>query len=239
MPALTPIQEELLDTIYDRFRSTSAWPTTTQLEIDFRARGSAKRLATEIGRELVVWEWSGPESQCYLTVRGLATRAGAQPDVARFLTAVRYLASRYVQSVGEVQVSAAELVQELGFSEDEARRVAALIRREPELLASYTIPPSPQWPTFAPSRLAIRLEHVASLGEYWQAIDRFIDDERSAAVHSQAAVHEQEAPIQSLARPPLSERVTSFLEAERAKRGLLWAVLAGLASLIFAALALL
>ncbi len=239
MSGLTPLEEKFLDRVWAYFEKTGSWPSTSLLVIEFRKEGNARKIAAQIGRDSVVWEGSSTNAACYLTLKGVATRRGSERIIESFLGAVRHLGQRYVETGGDVSVSAEDFVTRLGLSEAEARQAAELILREGDLKSSATVPPFPAWPSFKPYKLAMHLESVQSLDEYWETRDRFDHDEREAAslLHrSHRLITEDEEPVE-LHAPKPRNKVIAFLEKERTERGWLYAAIATIIGLLLAALA--
>lgn len=217
---LTAIEEKFLERVWEHFRETGSWPRTALLEREFRTDGNAKKIAAQIGRDYLVWEHrSDGSGLCYLTLRTIATRKGSEQTIENFLAAIRHLGRRYADAGGDVSVSAGEFVTELGFSEAEARRIADLIRYETaQLTRGSSWPPAPDWPSFQVDRLAMYLENVSSVDEYWRIYEWFEQEEREASFlfhHGPVGPRIQEVPREWSTR--VSGRVFRRVAAETTK----------------------
>ena len=190
----------LLQAVYDDFREHAAWPLVRRLEIDLEDRldplGGLQQICVSIGSDKIVCGSSYDiNGECRLRLPGFPECHGAEDDIKRFLGAVRYCATRYREAKGaNVSVSAGAFVDDLGYSEQEARRVGLMLLDESDLWTMMTRPPD-AWPTFTPGPLARLMKDVVSLEEFFAVIKQAEDRARAAAM-GRAPSHGPQPPLQ-------------------------------------------
>src|SRR5881296_2981255 len=136
----------LLQAVYDHFREHAAWPLVRQLEIELEDQldplGGLQQVCVAIGSDNVVCGSSyDVNGVCRLRLGGFLGCRGAEDDVERFLDAVRRFSQKYRDAKGAaVTMSAGEFVEELRFSESEARRVGLMLLDASDLWTTATQP---------------------------------------------------------------------------------------------------
>lgn len=171
--------EELIRATLDHFLSTGGWPKVKGMQIRLRRLGNIAKLASEIGYDQFICEES-TDGVCKLTLKGLAPLEEAEPDIHRFLHAIRKLAHRYIESETLESIPAVDLLSDLELSETEVRRVLELIDIAPGIYTGTSGSPMDATLTVRPSPHIWYFEDVQTIEEFHTIFARVGEDVREA-----------------------------------------------------------
>ena len=207
-----PKYQFLLQAVYDRFREYAAWPLTRQLEIELEDEldplGGLQQVCIAIGSDRIrCWSSYDAGGVCQLRLAGFLECRGTEDDVDRFLGAVRYCATKYRDAKGAaVTVSAGEFVDELQYSEPEARRVGLMLLDATDLWTTATQPPN-AGPSFIPGPLARSMKDVAPLRGYFEVVKADEERQRAAAL---ARTKDRPAPARERPKQPKQPKLKLY-----------------------------
>lgn len=130
-------KSELLQLVYDRFRSSGSWPFVSDLRVELRHEGNIRVLATEIGADNIVCE-NRDGGVCRLHFPAIAECQYAEEDVNNVLAAFRFLARQYITDRART-VGSAEIVTALMLPQLTGMRMCRILpTAATEVWASYT-----------------------------------------------------------------------------------------------------
>jgi hypothetical protein len=121
---MTP--NDLLQLVYDRFRTTGTWPLVRDLYVDLRKEGSFRVLAAEVGLNKIVCE-DGPEGVCRLLFETIAECRNSEEDIQNVLAALRFTAERFI-------------VDKLGTISGDDIAISLKLKRVPSSRLEYFFP---------------------------------------------------------------------------------------------------
>lgn len=170
--------KNFLQYVYNIFQSEGRWPQTRRLRAALWDEGNPERLAAEIGQEYIIWPSSQIGAECYLRLRGFSECEGSETDVEHFIMAMRYVAQQVIASEeAEYNFSTSDLIRDLGFSEDEARRVTDLFAHDGRIWSSGLGPDQNRHRSFQiRGDQAFYFRDIHNLDDYWNALVRMEED---------------------------------------------------------------
>ena len=234
----------LLDAIYDHFAREGRWPLTRVLRKKLSHYGYIESLVPDLGPELIVCSFALDDrsASCRLGPEALFLLPQAARHCDLVVTAVRYLAKRYSESVEhETILSAHDLSEHAGLSHRDLADVCELIRYDDLIAARYyecTAHPC-TIPGFPDIELSDALVGMAGVADYEDFLDRRREYRRATVRLITGVLSESEARHDVVPSGPRGSRLMAWLEHEAAARGRLWVVLATIAGLALAAFAIL
>jgi len=181
--ALKPAHQKLLQFVFDRFRATGAWPSVRKTRLAMVDDGDLGDLCAALGSTFIVCTGidDQPTSTCELRLRALLHVANAETDAERVVTAIQYLARRYLEADtdGEVQVTVGEFGNALKLANEDVYRVVIWLRYAPMVLRNFgpnLLNPSAE---LTIDYEITRLKNIVTLDDYFRVCDE-IQASRSA-----------------------------------------------------------
>ncbi len=169
--------------VYREFRRQNNWPLARDLQVALRDKGNVRRIASEIGTELVVCG-EGIEGRCFLRLAGLARCPDAKDDIATLLAVVRLIAEAVI-SGSRAPVTSETIKEDLGLDDAALRRLGHIMYNESGPWSGGTWKPDGSAFAVNPRDEAVFYEKVLTLDDYQNANARVTAD----AIATSTALH--------------------------------------------------